>query len=489
MTDLHARYTIGERIGGGAMADVYRAHDRARDCDVAIKILRSAFSDDPELVGRFQREAGAIAVIDHPNVVKVLDHGFADGSHYIAMELVEGPTLQQLVRERGRLSEEEARHLGEQIATGLSAAHDRGVIHRDLKPANILVDASGTAKVSDFGVAHFASMTQLTRTGEVLGTPRYLAPEQVAGKVDARTDLYALGLVLYELVSGAPPFDGDTAFEIVRKQLRERPRALRGAVAGVSRAFESVVLRALQKDPAKRFPNAAAMRDALRPPVAAPVAAMAVARRRPASRPSFGPVAVALVTTVLLAGVAGAAVARGIDLPRAAAIASPTQALVVATPVASAPAPAVTPSPTPEPTVEPTREPTPRPTSGTTVAPIVPAATSGAGDAQPGDPSFTIARFYDLVTAKRYAEAAALWSPRMQAAFPPSTNVWGRFDSTRSIHLASASIAARSATAATVNVSIIEVLMDGTQRRYAGQWYLVRSGSGWLMDQPALRPA
>src|SRR4029079_6815280 len=164
----------------------------------ALKSLRPAFSDDPELVARFQREADAIASIDHPNVVKVLDHGSADGSHYIAMELVDGPTLQQLIRDRGRLSEEDARYLGEQIAAGLAAAHDRGVIHRDLKPANILIDASGTAKVSDFGIAHLASMTQLTRTGEILGTPRYLAPEQISGKVDARTDLYALGLVLYE---------------------------------------------------------------------------------------------------------------------------------------------------------------------------------------------------------------------------------------------------------------------------------------------------
>jgi len=241
------------------------------------------FSEDPELVGRFQREADAIASIDHPNVVKVLDHGSADGSHYIAMELIEGPTLQQLIRDRGRLSEEDARYLGEQIAAGLAAAHARGVIHRDLKPANVLVDAAGTAKVSDFGIAHLASMTQLTRTGEVLGTPRYIAPEQVAGKVDARTDVYALGLVLYELVTGAPAFDGETSFQIVRKQLREKPPSLRAAAPSVSRRFENVVTRALQKDPAKRFASAAAMRDALARPVAAPVTAIAARGRRAAA--------------------------------------------------------------------------------------------------------------------------------------------------------------------------------------------------------------
>jgi serine/threonine protein kinase len=484
VTVLHARYDIGQRIGGGAMADVYRAHDRDQKRDVALKILRPAFADDPALVARFQREADAIASIDHPNVVKVLGHGSADGSHYIAMELVEGPTLQELIRARGRLSEDDARYLGEQIAAGLAAAHERGVIHRDLKPANILIDASGTAKVSDFGIAHLASMTQLTRTGEILGTPRYLAPEQISGKVDARTDLYALGLVLYELVSGAPPFDGETAFEIARKQLRQRPRALRDAAPGVSRGFETIALRALQKDPAKRFPTAAAMCEALRPPVAAPVAAMAARVRRPtvAASRSFVPAAVALLTTLLLAG---AAVGRGIDMPRVAGIARATQAaaasltpLVTSAPTARpTPSSEATPDATPEPTPEPTREPTPRPTSQATAVPVVPAA-------QPGDPSVTIARFYELVTAKRYADAAALWSPRMQAVYPPSTNIWGRFDSTRSIQPVSTSVAA----GGMVNVTISEVLNDGTVRRYAGQWYLVRSGSGWLMDQPALRP-
>ncbi len=470
------------------MADVYRARDRSRGLDVALKMLRPAFSEDPELVGRFQREADAIASIDHPNVVKVLDHGSADGSHYIAMELIEGPTLQQLIRERGRLSEEDARYLGEQIAAGLAAAHDRGVIHRDLKPANILVDAAGTAKVSDFGIAHLASMTQLTRTGEVLGTPRYIAPEQVAGKIDARTDLYALGLVLYELVTGAPAFDGETSFQIVRKQLREKPPSLRAAVPSVSRRFESIVTRALQKEPAKRFASAAAMRDALARPVAAPVTAIAArGRRAAAGSRSLGAVAASLLAILLLAGVA---VARGVELPRAAAIASPGEHASASAPSV---APTTTPSPseaaTPAPTPEPTPPPTPVPTNAATAAPvIVPAATSGAA-AQPSDPAAAVASFYDLVTAKRYADAAALWSPRMQAAYPPSTNIWGRFDSTRSIRLVSSSVAARSATAATVNVDITEIFNDGTVRRYAGQWYLVRSGSGWLMDQPALHPA
>ena len=483
MNDLSARYEIGDRIGGGAMSDVYRAHDREGRREVALKVLRPAFSEDSELVGRFQREADAIASIDHPNVVEVLGHGSADGSHYIAMELIDGPTLQQLLRDRGRLSEEEARYLGEQIAAGLAAAHERGVIHRDLKPANILVDAAGTAKVSDFGIAHLAAMTQLTRTGEVLGTPRYIVPEQAAGKVDVRTDVYALGLVLYELVAGRPAFDGETSFEIVRKQLRERPPSLRAAVPSLSRGFESVVLKALQKDPAKRFASAAAMRDALRRPVAAPVVAMAArGGRAPAGSRSLGTAAVALLAILLLAG---GALARGIDLPRAASNASPTADGTQAPSISSAtPAPIASataaPQPTPEPTVPPTLAPT-----ATAVPVLIPAATNGAAD-QPSDAAATIGRFYDLVSAKRYDEAASLWSARMRAAYPPATNIYGRFDATRRVQLVGWSAAGQTASTATVNVDIVEVMNDGSVRRWRGQWSLVRSGSSWLMDQPAL---
>src|SRR3954470_4066189 len=231
------------------MADVYRAYDRALERPVALKILRPAAAVDPELVRRFDRESEIVASIAHPNVVAITDHGASGDDHFMAMELIDGPTLQQLLIARGRLSEDEATRIGRDVAAGLAAAHAAGIVHRDLKPANILIAADGHAKVGDFGIAHLEAMTQLTRTGEVLGTPRYIAPEQVTGRVDARADVYALGIVLYEMAVGRPPFDGDSPIEVVRKHLRDKPVPPRRVVPGLSRRFESVVLRALEKDP------------------------------------------------------------------------------------------------------------------------------------------------------------------------------------------------------------------------------------------------
>ena len=491
---IAGRYEIGATLGGGAMADVYRAYDRVLDRAVALKILRPAATVDPELTRRFDREAQLIASITHPNVVAVTDHGAAGEDHFMAMELVEGPTLQQLLIRRRRLNEDEAMRIGHDVAAGLAAAHAAGIVHRDLKPANILITAEGRAKVGDFGIAHLEAMTQLTRTGEVLGTPRYIAPEQVTGRVDARADVYALGVVLYEMAVGHAPFDGDSPLEVVRKHLRDKPVPPRRLVPGLSRRFEAVVLRALEKDPAKRFQTAAALRDALRAPVRAPVAAIAV-RPAPASAPRR--LAGAMLATIgILFALSSGAAARAGDAWRAivapaVAVASPTPSRPAATaPVVTRPTsrPTATPAPTPVPTPEPTEPPTPRPATPapTIKAPaptLVPAHTSvpsadGAADA--------VARFYQLVSADRFTDAAALWSPHMRAAYPPATNITGRFSSTRSIALTAWSVAAQSATGATINVSVLELMDDGSSRVWIGQWGMLRSGNAWLMDQPAL---
>ena len=494
VTDVARRYALRERVGGGATADVYRAHDGVLGREVALKVMRPAMAEDRELLGRFQREATTLASLSHENVVRVTDHGMSDGAPYLAMELVRGATLQQLLREHGPLAEHAVRRIGEQIASALEAAHERGIVHRDLKPANILVTSDGTAKVTDFGVAHLEAMTQLTRTGEVLGTPRYIAPEQLSGRVDARTDVYALGVVLYELATGRPPFDGETTAAIVRKHLRERPTAPRVLRPDLSPSLEAVILRALEKDPARRFARAAEMRRALGATSAAPV--VAIASRGPsrgAARTAFAfaslVASIALLATVALARANDAGVlwaGRASIAPVAAQSTSLSSPAPVAT-LPPTPTSAATASPTPVATpVATTAPPTPAPTRA---AAAVAAGLGAAVTTARGDPRATVALFYALVSQHRYDEAAALWSARMRAAYPPATNISGRFDRTVAISLQSSTLTFETAYAATVSVAIVETLADGTVRRWAGQWYLVRSGDGWLMDAPSLGPA
>jgi len=498
---LGRRYEVGETIGGGAMADVYRAYDRVLARDVALKTLRPAASIDPELARRFDRESETVASVTHPNVIAVTDHGVAGNEHFMAMELIAGPSLQQLLLERGRLSEEEAMRIGCDVAAGLAAAHAAGIVHRDLKPANILITAEGRAKVGDFGIAHLEAMTQLTRTGEVLGTPRYIAPEQVAGRVDARADLYALGVVLYEMAVGRAPFEGDSPLEIVRKHLRDKPVPPRRLVPSLSRRFENIVMRALEKDPAKRFANAAEMRDALRPQLAAPVPAIA-RRARPASsvgQRAFGAILAALGLVLTLNGGAlaragadtwrviadGPAIATASPPPAAIATLAPTMRPSIA-PTATVATPRPTPVATQKPADTPTEAPAQRPATPTS-KPVVqpPARTSAAAN----EAASTIAHFYELVSADRFDDAAALWSARMRAAYPPATNIYGRFSSTRSIALTGWSVASQSAAGAAINVSILEVMKDGSTRRWVGQWLVVSAGGSWFMDQPALARA
>ncbi|HEY6958195.1 MAG TPA: protein kinase [Candidatus Limnocylindria bacterium] len=492
MTDVARRYALRERVGGGATADVYRAHDGVLGREVALKVMRPAMAEDRELLGRFQREATTLASLSHENVVRVTDHGMSDGAPYLAMELVRGATLQQLLREHGPLAEHAVRRIGEQIASALEAAHERGIVHRDLKPANILVTSDGTAKVTDFGVAHLEAMTQLTRTGEVLGTPRYIAPEQLTGRVDARTDVYALGVVLYELATGRPPFDGETTAAIVRKHLRERPTAPRVLRPDLSPSLEAVILRALEKDPAKRFASAADMRRALGATSAAPVVAIASrGASRGAARTAFAfaslVASIALLATVALARANDAGVFSMVPAAATPAHTAPA--------ISRAPAPTLPPTPSARATSTPTatstaapatsaEPPTPAPTRAVTAV----AAGQGVG-ATSADPRATVALFYALVSQHRYDEAAALWSARMRAAYPPATNISGRFDRTVAISLRSSTLTFESASAATVNVDVVETLADGTVRRWVGQWYLVRSGDGWLMDAPSLGPA
>ncbi|HEX7896128.1 MAG TPA: protein kinase [Planctomycetota bacterium] len=249
------RYEIRERIGEGATAVVYAAWDRQLRRDVALKVLRerALLGETAEL--RFRREARAAAALTHPNLVAVYDAGEAGGRLYIVMELVAGRSLKGLIRDPG------APRILEKAARGVAAAHEKGIVHRDLKPANILVGAGGEPKVGDFGLAHLLdSESEVTATGVALGTPLYMSPEQVRGdsaRISPRTDVYALGAILYEALSGAPPHPGDAVPEIYRKILEEAPADVPGPLG-------TIALKALEKDPARRYPGAAAFADDLR---------------------------------------------------------------------------------------------------------------------------------------------------------------------------------------------------------------------------------
>ncbi|HEY7908976.1 MAG TPA: protein kinase [Thermomicrobiales bacterium] len=258
------RYDLRQTIGIGGMARVYLAHDQRLNRDVAAKILDPALASDPLFVERFRREAQAAAGLNHPNVVATYDTGTTDDSYFIVMEYVPGPNLKEAIRERGALPEAEALTISAQVAAALGAAHSRGLIHRDIKPHNVLLHPNGAAKVTDFGIARAAGASQLTSTQTVMGTAHYLSPEQALHQpLDGRSDLYSLGIVLYEALTGQVPFNGDSLVAVAMKQVHEAPPPIRTIRPEIAPATEAVVMKALAKDPAQRYQSAAEMRAAL----------------------------------------------------------------------------------------------------------------------------------------------------------------------------------------------------------------------------------
>jgi len=222
---LGGRYRVGEELGRGGMAKVYRGEDTVLGRPVAIKILAPQYADDPNFVSRFRREAQAAARLSNQHVVSVFDTGSDDGVHYIVMEYVEGRTLADFLAGGGRIMPDRASEIAIDVCDALSAAHAQGVIHRDIKPGNIMITPSGEVKVTDFGIARVTSNAEtVAQTAAVLGTASYLSPEQAQGQpVDGRSDLYSLGCVLYEMVSGRAPFLGDSAVAVASKHVLEQP--------------------------------------------------------------------------------------------------------------------------------------------------------------------------------------------------------------------------------------------------------------------------
>ena len=462
---LSGRYKLLERLGSGGMADVYRAIDHRLRREVAVKVLRP-IDGDPSFAERFRREARHAASIQHPNVAAIYDVGEDGDERYIVMELVHGDTLKDVVRRRGPLDEDEALTIAERIAQGLDAAHARGVVHRDLKPQNVLIGGDGRPRIVDFGIAKAMGGTALTSTAAVLGTAQYFAPEQAAGgSADHRSDVYSLGVVLFEMVTGKPPFDGANPIEIAMRHVRETPPRPSSWRPGLRRATDEVVLRALEKDPERRFASAAAMAAALRRARdgAGPVLAHGPASP-PVRRGAF--VLPAVVGLALL--LAGAALARG-SADRQAAV-PPTPAPTVAAFTAS-PAPAAA-------AVERTAV---TPTAAA-VAPRVPASVASAAA-----PDVAVADFYGRVARRDFAGAAALWTARMQASYPPADFIDGRFAATTGLQLLRNETTSVDAVSgrATVAIDLVETTSSGT-KRWAGTWQLARTNEGWLLDQPSL---
>lgn len=261
---IGGRYRLLDKLGEGGMAEVWRTRDTTLGRIVALKVLRPQYGSDPDFVMRFRREAQAAANLSHPNIVNVFDIGQADGRHYIIMEYVDGRSLKDLIRE-GPLSVDRALDLLTQTAEAVAHAHRAGIIHRDLKPQNILVARDGRVKVTDFGIARAVSAASVTETGIVLGTAHYLAPEQAAGEsTTPASDVYALGVVVYEMLSGRPPFDADSSVGIAMQHLQATPAPIQQLNPRVPASVASVVNRAMAKDPAQRYPDAGELAGTLR---------------------------------------------------------------------------------------------------------------------------------------------------------------------------------------------------------------------------------
>lgn len=259
------RYAVSRPIARGGMAEVFLATDLRLDRPVAVKVLHDEFTANSAFLARFEREARAMAGLNHPNMVQVYDYGQENGSPYIVMEYVRGKTMRDLLREQNTPPPERAAEVMADVAGALQYAHDHGIVHRDVKPANIMIDVEGAVKVADFGIAQGADEdNQLTQVGAVVGTAAYFSPEQAQGHLaDARSDVYAMGCVLYELLSGQPPYNGETPWAIAYKHVNENavpPSALNPSVPP---DLEAVVLVAMQKDPARRYQSATEMREDL----------------------------------------------------------------------------------------------------------------------------------------------------------------------------------------------------------------------------------
>lgn len=502
------RYRLGEPIARGGMASVYHAHDERLDRPVAVKLMRDELGQDRTALRRFETEALRAASVNHPNIVAVYDVGAEAGVPYIVMELIESGDLTAALAADRPMSPERATRIGIDVASALEAAHAAGVVHRDIKPGNILLDADDRARVADFGIARATGDESLTGTGSMLGSVDYFSPEQARGeRATEASDLYALGVVLYELLTGERPFSGDTAYAVATARLRRPPPPVRQANPTVPAPLAAIVERAMSRDPAQRFSSAADLRRALEgwtsEAVAAAPARTGTATLAPLSKPVSDepprrerrrrrvPVWAAGVAALLVLAVVGWSAMRllgggdgGVDEPD-----SPID-IIVGVPGGEAEEPTDSPSPAPDPTPtasppspSPSPDPTTAPAPASTPAPATPAPATPAPVALAG-PDDAVASFYGFVADGAFDSAYALWSARMKATYPRQENLDDRFANTASITFSQLTVASRSGDAATVQANFTERYDGGGSREFIGYWRLVRVDGSWLLDEP-----
>ena len=262
---INDRYQIIKTLGEGGMANVYLAHDTILDRNVAVKVLRGDLASDEKFVRRFQREALSASSLSHPNIVEMYDVGEDDGQYYIVMEYVDGKTLKQVLKARGKLSVPEVVDIMLQLTDGMAHAHDAYIIHRDIKPQNIMILSNGMIKITDFGVATALNSTQLTQTNSVMGTVHYLPPEQAQGKGSTiKSDIYSMGIMMYELLTGLVPYKGENAVEIALKHLKEPLPSVRKKDSTIPQSIENVIIKATAKNPKNRYTDAREMHEDLK---------------------------------------------------------------------------------------------------------------------------------------------------------------------------------------------------------------------------------
>jgi serine/threonine protein kinase len=402
---VKGKYKIYDEVGAGSFATVYLGRNLDTNEIVAIKVLSRQYTSETRYIERFRREAGLAERLQHPNVVRILDHGIEGGMHFLVMEFVEGLTLDRLIERKGRLSVEETLSYAEQVCAGLQAAYEAGVVHRDIKPANLMITPGGTVKIMDFGIARMEAMAGLTQSGMFMGTPRYISPEMARGSgADIRSDLYAVGLIMYEALTGAPPFDADNPWAVLRQQIESEATPIHKARPDVPPWLEGIIGRAIDKNPAKRFQTPAEMFSALKARTATPITvgdtapamslagATMIAPARPARAArkgwvlGLGSVALVIVLalvaflvfgggdggTALPTSVTMIVVAPDTETPTPLPTNSPFVVVITNTPQdTDTPSPTPTPTETPWPTGTPTPEPsdTPLPTDTPTPEP------------------------------------------------------------------------------------------------------------------------
>ena len=483
------RYRLAERIGRGGMATVYRAVDEQLDRPVAVKLMREHLLEDPHFVRRFEAEARRMASVTHANVVAVYDVG-TDGVPYLVMELVEGRDLAAALASDGPMDPVAAARVAAEAAAALQAAHETGLVHRDVKPGNILVGTDGRARVADFGIARATGEDGMTGTGALLGSVEYFSPEQARGEpAGPVSDVYALGVVLYELLTGVRPWSGPTPYAVATARLRTAPPDPREMVTGLPDELAAIVRRAMATDPANRYPSADALRGALEGWLAEQEAgaAIPVAVGEDASRPrrrlAGWPLAIGLVLVLALVGFAGARLlAPGVASDPGVVVPSVSPGGAAFAQSTPSPTPTPTASPTATPTVAPTPTPAP-PTPPPAVATPAPAAPTPAPVAVIG-PQDSVVAFYARVEAGEFDAAYALWSERMKATYPRQANLDDRFAETADITFSTLFVANQTDARATVQANFIETYDNGSSRSFRGYWDLVRVGGRWLLDAP-----